>query len=243
MGAPKRSIRDSWRLVARRPMYARGRARVKPKPLHLVVCNVLRSQHLVETLVPAVHAQRASAARSSTVLPSLSNAAARLPTAAGGLSTVCRRRAYRIEHSFCSVCQGAVERKSPHKRESPCFCLLDDLAFGRLIRLARIRRGLRQEDLGHRAGISRSVVSRVERGHLRETSLETIRDVAGALDLRVELQVRARAVDIDRVLNERHAALEDHVLDSISGLRSEEHTSELQSLRHLVCRLLLEKKK
>src|SRR5947199_4945485 len=33
---------------------------------------------------------------------------------------------------------------------------------------------------------------------------------------------------------------------SVSGMafiRSEEHTSELQSLRHLVCRLLLEKKK
>src|SRR5437899_8716739 len=29
----------------------------------------------------------------------------------------------------------------------------------------------------------------------------------------------------------------------LSKLRSEEHTSELQSLRHLVCRLLLEKKK
>src|SRR5258705_1085774 len=28
-----------------------------------------------------------------------------------------------------------------------------------------------------------------------------------------------------------------------NGSRSEEHTSELQSLRHLVCRLLLEKKK
>src|SRR5205814_5511931 len=28
-----------------------------------------------------------------------------------------------------------------------------------------------------------------------------------------------------------------------TGARSEEHTSELQSLRHLVCRLLLEKKK
>src|SRR5437899_9212586 len=28
----------------------------------------------------------------------------------------------------------------------------------------------------------------------------------------------------------------------VDGLRSEEHTSELQSLRHLVCRLLLEKK-
>src|SRR5258705_8890282 len=30
---------------------------------------------------------------------------------------------------------------------------------------------------------------------------------------------------------------------SWSSMRSEEHTSELQSLRHLVCRLLLEKKK
>src|SRR5262245_34111215 len=29
----------------------------------------------------------------------------------------------------------------------------------------------------------------------------------------------------------------------MSSIRSEEHTSELQSLRHLVCRLLLEKKK
>src|SRR5205814_5224768 len=31
--------------------------------------------------------------------------------------------------------------------------------------------------------------------------------------------------------------------DQSCGRRSEEHTSELQSLRHLVCRLLLEKKK
>src|SRR5437899_8935341 len=33
------------------------------------------------------------------------------------------------------------------------------------------------------------------------------------------------------------------LLLSLLVLRSEEHTSELQSLRHLVCRLLLEKKK
>src|SRR5947199_7249203 len=37
----------------------------------------------------------------------------------------------------------------------------------------------------------------------------------------------------------RRAPYETHPL----GARSEEHTSELQSLRHLVCRLLLEKKK
>src|SRR5437899_8346549 len=35
--------------------------------------------------------------------------------------------------------------------------------------------------------------------------------------------------------------LRDELRDAL--LRSEEHTSELQSLRHLVCRLLLEKKK
>src|ERR1035441_4627513 len=34
-----------------------------------------------------------------------------------------------------------------------------------------------------------------------------------------------------------------HETNACAGSRSEEHTSELQSLRHLVCRLLLEKKK
>src|SRR5258705_9197174 len=40
-------------------------------------------------------------------------------------------------------------------------------------------------------------------------------------------------------------ALRDHrgIAELQRGARSEEHTSELQSLRHLVCRLLLEKKK
>src|SRR5262245_64492639 len=33
------------------------------------------------------------------------------------------------------------------------------------------------------------------------------------------------------------------IVTGAHGERSEEHTSELQSLRHLVCRLLLEKKK
>src|SRR5437899_5247029 len=38
-------------------------------------------------------------------------------------------------------------------------------------------------------------------------------------------------------------ALRRHRRDGPFDQRSEEHTSELQSLRHLVCRLLLEKKK
>src|SRR6201999_2114948 len=40
----------------------------------------------------------------------------------------------------------------------------------------------------------------------------------------------------------RRAGLSDRSVSLPSRIRSEEHTSELQSLRHLVCRLLLEKK-
>src|SRR5262245_1606153 len=39
-----------------------------------------------------------------------------------------------------------------------------------------------------------------------------------------------------------HPARKDQRLALFCRIRSEEHTSELQSLRHLVCRLLLEKK-
>src|SRR5690625_3624368 len=44
-------------------------------------------------------------------------------------------------------------------------------------------------------------------------------------------------------LDLRLSALRCSVLHARRGLRSEEHTSELQSRGHLVCRLLLEKKK
>src|SRR5262245_64892119 len=52
-----------------------------------------------------------------------------------------------------------------------------------------------------------------------------------------QAQANRRAVRAEEE-NERQAG-DDLGADS----RSEEHTSELQSLRHLVCRLLLEKKK
>src|SRR5205814_2787311 len=52
---------------------------------------------------------------------------------------------------------------------------------------------------------------------------------------------------ISAALHQRHSTQQGQHID-VSMLetmlsRSEEHTSELQSLRHLVCRLLLEKKK
>src|SRR5262245_63323496 len=48
---------------------------------------------------------------------------------------------------------------------------------------------------------------------------------------------------IDRLISRTRPAVVVIEACSLAGWRSEEHTSELQSLRHLVCRLLLEKKK
>src|ERR1035441_10743230 len=56
--------------------------------------------------------------------------------------------------------------------------------------------------------------------------------------------IRGMRITVRRVL-ELLATHPDRaaLLSEYPFLRSEEHTSELQSLRHLVCRLLLEKKK
>src|SRR5690606_39474464 len=61
---------------------------------------------------------------------------------------------------------------------------------------------------------------------------------------------RAGAVRVGRVARHRRPAPSEHVAGRVPGpehargrLRSEEHTSELQSRENLVCRLLLEKKK
>src|SRR2546423_10834851 len=54
---------------------------------------------------------------------------------------------------------------------------------------------------------------------------------------------RSQVGEAHRHLHRIFAALGgEHLLEALGG-RSEEHTSELQSLAYLVCRLLLEKKK
>src|SRR2546425_9102033 len=63
----------------------------------------------------------------------------------------------------------------------------------------------------------------------------------GELLLRMLGQVIDRRLQPQNVLVARRLA--DQVVEEDRALRSEEHTSELQSLAYLVCRLLLEKKK
>jgi transcriptional regulator with XRE-family HTH domain len=88
---------------------------------------------------------------------------------------------------------------------------MDDHRFGSVIRAVRIKRGWRQLDLATRAGVSRATISRIERGHPGTFALDTIRRVASALDVRVDLVPRWRAGDLDRLLNAKHSALHELV--------------------------------
>lgn len=88
---------------------------------------------------------------------------------------------------------------------------MDDQRFGSTIRAVRVKRGWRQLDLATRAGVSRATISRLERGHPGTFSLDTIRRVAAALDVRVDLVPRWRAGDLDRLMNAKHSQLHELV--------------------------------
>ena len=88
---------------------------------------------------------------------------------------------------------------------------MDDLRLGTAFRLVRQRRGWRQRDLSDNSGVSQSAISRMERGHFGPQSIDSIRAVAAALEIRVDLVPRWRAGDLDRLLNSRHSALHESV--------------------------------
>src|SRR5438046_7046731 len=86
-------------------------------------------------------------------------------------------------------------------------------------------------------GIVRGIVvrSRSLIGNLG-AALQTI--VGGNITILTNLCEKTREDAFELLL--RHAG--EHGANAVVGMRSEEHTSELQSLTNLVCRLLLEKK-
>ena len=94
---------------------------------------------------------------------------------------------------------------------------LDDLRFGAAVRAARLRRNWRQRDVAAAARVSDGTVSRIERGHLDSISFGTIRVVARALEIRVEVLPRSRSADIDRLLSARHAGLAEAIVRWLGG--------------------------
>lgn len=95
---------------------------------------------------------------------------------------------------------------------------MDDIQFGAIVRRLRIRARLRQLDLARLAKVSRSQVSRIERGHLDGVSLRTLRRIAAVLEIRLDLFPRWRGGDLDRVLNARHSRLHELVARHLAAL-------------------------
>jgi transcriptional regulator with XRE-family HTH domain len=104
---------------------------------------------------------------------------------------------------------------------------VDDLRVGALIRAIRQRRGWRQEDLADAARLSRSQVSRAERGHLAELRLAHLRSIAEALEVRLWLAPAWRGGEADRVLNERHGLMHERLATMFAGLPGWRYEAEV----------------
>jgi transcriptional regulator with XRE-family HTH domain len=95
---------------------------------------------------------------------------------------------------------------------------MDDHRLGRAIRALRHRLSWRQVDLGLRAGVSQDLISLVERGRLDAMPLRTIRAVAAALDATVLVTIRWRGGDLDRLVDEGHAAMVGQVIEWFASI-------------------------
>jgi transcriptional regulator with XRE-family HTH domain len=89
---------------------------------------------------------------------------------------------------------------------------MDPIRLGLSLRALRIRRGWRQEDLGARAGVSRSEISAIERGACAQLRLGSLERVVAALGARLDVGVRWHGEGLDRLLDEAHAGLVDQLV-------------------------------
>jgi transcriptional regulator with XRE-family HTH domain len=83
-----------------------------------------------------------------------------------------------------------------------------DIRLGRLMRVLRRRHRWRQADLAARAGVDRSVISRMESGRASTYTVETLRRCFEPLGVAVALDPWAPGAAVDRMLDEDHAALQ-----------------------------------
>lgn len=79
--------------------------------------------------------------------------------------------------------------------------------LGRQARAIRLRQGLRQQDVGMRARMSRSAVSLVERGQVESLTVRRVEAVLAALGVRLDGRLFWSGTDLDRLMDAGHAAL------------------------------------
>ena len=89
---------------------------------------------------------------------------------------------------------------------------MDDLRTGTLARAVRHRLRWTQRELSTRAGVSQTLVSLFERGHLDQLTVRNARRIANMLEIQLPFAPRWRGGDGVRLMDNDHAALVDHVV-------------------------------
>ena len=78
---------------------------------------------------------------------------------------------------------------------------MDALRLGTVCRTLRIKKGWRQLDLAVRVGVTRSDVSRLERGHIGELDVDVVVRVVAAFGGRLDFKVWWQGGELNRLLN------------------------------------------
>jgi transcriptional regulator with XRE-family HTH domain len=89
---------------------------------------------------------------------------------------------------------------------------MDGVRIGRVVRALRIRRAWRQVDLAARAGVSQSLIARVERGGADRLTVATLEAIASALGARLLVRIDWNGEAADRLLDADHAAIVELVI-------------------------------
>ena len=90
---------------------------------------------------------------------------------------------------------------------------MDRVKIGNTFRAIRVELRLRQTDVAERACVSQQTVSKVECGQFGDLSIDVYCRIAAAMDADVALAPRWRGPKLDRILDRRHALLQNRVVE------------------------------
>jgi transcriptional regulator with XRE-family HTH domain len=84
---------------------------------------------------------------------------------------------------------------------------MNDLALGRLVRMVRRRRRLKQSDVARRADTSQDSVSLIERGRIADVMLPRARRICAVLEIELTFEARWRGPELERLADAGHARI------------------------------------
>jgi transcriptional regulator with XRE-family HTH domain len=135
----------------------------------------------------------------------------RRPTRACGFGTSSRRASER------RAAPGLAPRKPPAIYEADTVVDGANPCRVYTFRAIRLELRLRQSDLAARAGVCQQTISNLEGGRFGSLSSDTLCAVAEALQADLSLVVRWRGPKLARLLDRRHARLQDRVVELLAG--------------------------